>query len=325
MLSYKAYLEERVSDIVFHKTHLGNIKNILKQNKIRLSAAIGTPSEVTQNKGKFYYFSTARSPLSSYVALDPGVGTSYLVLNGKKLNSKFKGGPVDYWGAEFRKIAPTKNEMEDRIFSDKQYIENAIDYINEIHVLVGYTNIQEPSIMGKMRGDEPKEIVYKVEDSELKNLQEVYSLAKKNNILIYVYNDKESFLTRNKNKTINIIELLKNDGSFKIESPKSRTRSRKFDSMQEWKELLSVPTDNIKTYEQLKTKLSDKAIRRLNYGIVWGTSEEIKRVLSSDIHNSKSDESIGKFVDIMKKLKLKNAEDILEYLKNKWKFVKDLK
>jgi len=319
--SYKDFLEERVSDIVFHATTINNVLKILRDNKFRLGASVGTKSEKDINKEKFYYLSVARSPMSSYVALDPYLANTYLTLDGRKLSQRYKGKPVDYWGPEFRKVSPTKNEMEDRIFTDQQYIENAMSYIKEIHVLGTFTNMEDPGLMGRLMGEEPKEVTKKMEDRYLIVLKEIYKIAKKNEIPVYVYTSKEAFSTRNKKKTINTLELLKNDGVFKMKADVYPSR-KEYDSLIEWKKLLGLPVKGITSNEQLKEKLGKRGYQLL-IDLIYDRSD-LKSRLDSDIHNMKTKEKIGPFIDEMKKLKLKSTEDVINYLKEKWKSVKGL-
>jgi hypothetical protein len=117
-----------VSDVVYHRTSLNALVNLLETNRFLTTPAGGSVAERLINKGRDYYFSTMRSPQGDY----PGSIT--LLLDGRKLSQRYKGAPVDYWGPTF-----DKNEMEDRIFTNLPYIENAASYIKEIHVSPGFS------------------------------------------------------------------------------------------------------------------------------------------------------------------------------------------
>lgn len=315
MLTYKQYIAEKVSDTVFHKTSLQGASSILKSNRFRLSAAIGTQSERELNKNKVYYFSMARTPNSAYIN-SPTTGDIYFVLDGNKLNQNYKGEAVDYWGAEFRKLG--KDEMEDRIFTDKQYIEPAIKYIKEIHVLLSY----ESKSTSMLFGDEIT--LREIDERELLALKNVYSICKKNNIPLYAYNNINNYLTRNKNKVVNVLEILKDKNAFKLEgSSYQRMKRKPFYSP--IAELISKPLkpksefDDVNEWHRHLEKILSK---RAYYDVkkyVYHKDDAIKS-LDADIHNIKSDEKVSDFIKIMKKHNLKTPEEIADYLENKYKW-----
>lgn len=320
MKSYKEYLQEKMSSIVFHKTGISNALKILNDNRFRLSVAIGTEAERRLNKDKTYFLSVARSPLSSYVAQEPMTGDLYFVLDGNKLNQKYKSFPIDYWGPEFRKIDPTKNEMEDRLVSDEQFIKNAKDYIKEIHVFVEFTRTGT-DISGNKKTDRRV-----VNGPQFRSLQQVYSVAKKNNIPVYFYKDEQSFRSRNKTKSVNPLEWLKDNGGFTPNENKPRFERRGND-FPDWMELLNFPIEkyNITGYDDYKARVKDLLTRRsdkllFNY-ILYNSHDGVKN-LSNDIHNRKASDEIGKFIATMRKYKLKDAAEVIDYLKEKWKVVK---
>jgi hypothetical protein len=114
-------IQEVLSDIVYHYTDLTKLNSILEEDKFMTSVALGTSSDSRLNKNRVYYFSTARSKRGSYGS--KSFQSVQLVLNGQKLSQNYKGGPVDYWG-QYEK-GKGHSETEDRIFTNKPYIENA--------------------------------------------------------------------------------------------------------------------------------------------------------------------------------------------------------
>ena len=132
------HILEGISQKLYHLTDIGNAAKILATNRFRLTPDIGTKSEIAlrSSKKKVYYLSTARNLSSDFFQKSSRMSGVIFVLDGQKLAHNYSGGPVDYWGPDFRKIDPTRHEMEDRIFSAKPYIENASEYIKEIHVLL---------------------------------------------------------------------------------------------------------------------------------------------------------------------------------------------
>ena len=117
-----------VSSVVYHRTWLHLLLDILKSNRFMPTSSSGTPADQLINKGYEYYFSLMRSPRGDYARSSGQV--ALIELDGRKLNQRFKGGPVDYWGPKWN-----KDEMEDRVFTNKPFIENAKSYITAIHVL----------------------------------------------------------------------------------------------------------------------------------------------------------------------------------------------
>jgi hypothetical protein len=140
-LKIKTILNEGASDILYHFTYSRNVANMIKTNKINMTAAIGTPADYRVNKKKLFFFSTTRSRSTGYVA-----GNTYIKLDGRKLKHRYKIAPVDYWqnSKDPTKYASTSDyikygmpsEQEDRIVHDKEHIPNARDYIMEVHMVV---------------------------------------------------------------------------------------------------------------------------------------------------------------------------------------------
>ena len=134
-------LHEGLSDIVYHYTSPSAVINVLKTNKFNTSSNLGTTADAIRDKGRFFYFSTQRTKGSTGYGKD---SIAVFVLDGRKLMSRYKGFPLDYWGWSQKRSdyetqyqysqALSSKEMEDRIVTDKPYIENASDYIIEIHL-----------------------------------------------------------------------------------------------------------------------------------------------------------------------------------------------
>ena len=323
--SFKQYIQEKITPIVFHKTSVVNAIKILATNKFRLSAVIGTKSEEEQNKGKFYFLSTARTPNSSFFNKFPTTGDLYFELDGDKFNERYKGFPIDYWGDSF-----SDREMEDRIVSDDQIIPNAKSYINSIHVYYATTKPVEKSLLSRlMDGEEGKDLGSEevtIDRNQLKYFEKLYSLAKKNNIPIYFYDDEKAFFNRNAKKTVEPLEVFKKEGTFKDEEPKTYPRPRRKHFLSEWLELIKTPIDQSQFNSQdeytgyLKQKL-DKRAYRLVSDIMYGSyMDDLKRSLDADVHNMKSDENISKFIDAMKENKLRTLDDVINFLVDKYKW-----
>ena len=191
---HKTQINEGSSDILYHFTSQSNLLNILKNNEISLTAAIGSPSDFNINKNKFYYLSTTRSKSTGYKS-----GDVKIVLNGRKLKNNYKITPVDYWQwskkrSDWRdenayRQALTSSEQEDRIISDKSFILNAINYITEIHI---YVNNPNPM------------------------LKEIIDVCQNNNIKLYLYDNQKNWLNQIKpiDKNINIDNVEDNNDYY---------------------------------------------------------------------------------------------------------------
>jgi len=153
MESWRKFLKEGITDIVWHKTEEYKFIDILKDDRFMMSGGFSKPSESGYGKGKLYYLSTARTPTSAYF---PGRRMNGVIikLDGRKLGERLKGHAVDYYAMDYgkgtkssKKAAkvdkenpygpPDENfEAEDRVLSDQPYIESASDYMLEVHMAV---------------------------------------------------------------------------------------------------------------------------------------------------------------------------------------------
>lgn len=296
-------LNEGVSDIVYHFTSMRSLYNIFNTNRFMLTLTLGSKTDTKLNKGKFYYMSTTRSKSQGYKE-----GDVKLVLDGKALNQTQKGTQVDYWGYSKDRdnytsnydylMAMNSNEMEDRIISDKGYIDNAIKYIKEIHL---YNNIEFRREM----------------------YDYIISKAKEYNIPVYQYNDRNAFLYQDKRKQITFDDI-----KFFDDNDKPYVgRDSLYDIMQvatlyayndpnNYKEMLELfGEENKKEF----IEMYDKNFRSYfdPYAIY---SDEFSYVFSDRFANVRT--SVGELNrDILRRiiydLKKNNTKDIKQYLKIK--------
>jgi hypothetical protein len=118
-----------LSSILYHTTEISRAIKIVSEDRFILAASEGAKAEKEHAKqGKPFFLSCARTPTSRYI-MNGGPGRAILVLDGEALGHKYKGGPVDYWGPDFRRVEPTSSEAEDRIYSSEPEIPNATKYI----------------------------------------------------------------------------------------------------------------------------------------------------------------------------------------------------
>ena len=290
-------LNEGVSSVLYHSTNIHNLRDIVVGNTIRLTPDIGTSSEEEQRKGsKIFYLSTARSKTGSYaypVSKHKSQG-SMIVLDGQALMADgYTGDAVSYWGPDFR--ASGKDEMEDRIFSEKPSIPNASKYIKEIHVLMS---------------DPPESADYRRHGRTVKNL-----LLRATHLGIdsYWYNDNQAFALLNKNRSLPIKQLTspvhrpalpgRSDGDDPL-----FTSGKRRSSFSDWMELLYVDD-----YEKLTRRAKDQERR--------ATSMDGDRILANDIHNSRTGvqrPALDKFIAAMKQFKLRSTADVIKHIAAKF-------
>ena len=314
-------LNEGLSDIVYHFTYIHNLINILDENKFILSTNLGSDADLNTSKGKFYFFSTTRSKTKQYRNSNVKIK-----LDGRKLQSKYKAFPIDYWNySKNPKDWGNKNdyiqslsstEDEDRIVLNKPYIDNAKSYILEISILIDKHDIEN-----------------------LKNkYDQLINLSK--DVKIFYYTDKKSFLIEDKRNIVNI-----NDINFiKKDSEEEYKYVERF-SLWRLASLLSYNDDEMKNrvVEVLSKKIPkedvlntiDEKIKndKYNYFSWFKTSKqsvanyEYITVIKNEIHNSRSSkndlnvEIIQLVVQYMNKHKLKNITDfIFKKLKGNFKY-----
>lgn len=194
---------EGISDILYHYTYISNLISILKLNKFATSSNLGSTADANRDKGKFFFFSTSRSKGMSGYGGRHG-SNAVFVLDGRKLQQTFKGKPMDYWNwstksSDYKdknsyRDALLSKELEDRIITDKPFIEPANIYIKEIHIKI-YS-----------------------EHTDKEEVQEIQTLAGQYNIPVYFYIDDQAYALQNKSKAIPADKLDVQDKLNKYES-----------------------------------------------------------------------------------------------------------
>lgn len=274
-----------VSSLVYHFTPLRRALSILEENVFKLGVSVGTGSEDQKN---YYFLSTTRSPSGRFHRND-SFGVLF-VLDGNKLNQRYKGHAVDYWGREFRKAEPRSAEMEDRIFSNDPEIKQAASYIKGVHILFDDEKSQADFVVRYRRV-----------------LRKILIQCKKLNIPFWVYRDAKTFQTLNKAKSIPVKDL---ELSTPPADPEKSWPSR--DYLSPYLELYI--RDN-------KDYLSEKAAGILKrYLNTWYSKDGLTH-FKNDIHNTKGQptESLTKILKIMKQKKWASLNDYWEFIEKRWK------
>lgn len=280
-------LSESLSAVVFHNTSLRNLFDIVKSDRFYLTTNLGTSSD--QLSSKFYYLSVSRIKFGGYARSMSENGLVNIVLDGKKLNQRYKGGPVDYWGQELRSAGTSaqklrNDENEERVLSDDPVITSALNYILSIHVSLVGTE-KEPDM------DELGSIMMRNDYYQMKSMAQV---CHKKGIPVYFYTDFSAFKTLNTRKAIDIYS----------------NRLNLIDSLlwivSHCKEVDDIPDKYPFSYFRSAFH-EPKYINNRDDAVIQ---------LNNDIHNSKATpegrESIAKLTALMRKEKVRNTIDLLK-------------
>lgn len=139
-------LEEGLSSVLYHGTMIRNVVGILQSDKLLTKNSV-RPDEAKFNRtDKLYYASFARSKWSwflSHPLVDEDIYV-IMTIDGRRLGSTYKGMAVDYFHvhnaiakvSDYGGMYNKKDEMEDRVYTDKPFIQNFSKYIDTIEVYV---------------------------------------------------------------------------------------------------------------------------------------------------------------------------------------------
>ena len=318
-------LSEGLSDILYHFTYTSHLINILKYNKFATSSNLGSNADSWKDKGRFYFFSTQRTKgMSGYGRHHGNVA---IVLDGKKLNYTFKGSPTDYWNwstkrSDYKSIgdytqALQSEENEDRIVTNKPYIDNANQYIIEIHIFII------------------------PEHNDKETINQIVTLAGNYNLPVYFYLDENNFKLQNKSKAVDPNSLDIIDSKEKSEYDVSDTDRDVYNAKWFFKKIAPVIiagnnindgyNDEKDAIEKLLKQLLDKnnqsdqfnnVMSEINdkadkMGASWGHfyADDEYRSMQAEIHNNRGNpnpylrELLKMLVSDMKKWRVKNLKE----------------
>jgi len=118
-------VSEAITDKIWHFTTLVSLVGILRSNKFELSKnEEKAPYKPTHKK---YFMSLSRIRSGGFPERSARCISTRIELDGRKLSQSFKGTATSYFSD-----TRTRDEFEDRLFSDKEYIDNATNYIKKI-------------------------------------------------------------------------------------------------------------------------------------------------------------------------------------------------
>lgn len=252
------------SDVLYHITGLAAAENILRVDRFELKPSEGTAWEQQQGSGK-YYLSTARSRVSAYIRKSAYRYSVLFELDGRKLGTRYKVKAVDYWetnkasGPDKIQLRLNSNEMEDRVLSDKAFINKASSYITAVHACKN----DKTGVMFSLKK---------------------MCLIKK--IPIFFYENAKDLITLDTRKAIHV-EVKPGQESVDEDTRKYRAlrqvRAFRSSGLRRWVELYKVPITS--SVDEAVNKLNDEHGKRA-YTIL--RYDDAVNQLNADMHNAKS-------------------------------------
>lgn len=300
--SWKQFLKEGLTDVLYQYRSPQTILKILQKDAFYPSVGFGTPSEVDVNKGYKYYLSFARTLRGTYH--QEGRMAAYMVLDGRKLGERFKGGPIDYWvgGAGEFGVQNKKTEAEDRLLTNKPVIKDATQYIKSIHVSIP---IQfKSSTSNKVYPNQYR-------TTQIQTLKELDKEAKYLRIPIYFYNDLGAYRMKNTKKAISLDEWERILPADQIEDFASTYKpgpldTSRLDAIGKALEAMLLKKQNY--YEFLDSLPEEEAQFIRNRLLYSGDAIDVYRRLNTAIRQTQKDpsarDSIDKIAKALRKLKL---------------------
>lgn len=280
---------EGLSPVLFHATMPDVALKILDGNVFKLSSSLAKPTERGMSN-KHFYMSTTRSRAGSYhysQGSSQPLGRIAVIfkLDGRKLSSVAGGGAVDYWGADFRKLDPKNNEMEDRLISDKPEIENADKYILSVELFLGADN----------RPDD-------VSHRSLTTLRDIATLCVQRGIALNLYTKHTDFVTGK--RAVSGEAALER---LSVHGPNEPVRpERDYSDLTPYIEMMRVAD---------RSELSDKARKELdNLRYDRGNGR-----LKADFHNSNRHDDSRVLTALAKKHRINDLDGLAEFIRAKFK------
>jgi len=283
----KEFLIERVTDVVYHYTSTLNALRILQSGEFHLASVVGTKSEEQYApEGHPYFLSLTRSRVGDYHRYVGSSGVMF-VLDGRWINARYKGAPIDYWDRAWLHSDGTRTrEAEDRVFSREPTI--PITPVTGIHVLIK-------------------------EQSEFRSpaTRKVLILAKQRDIPAWLYVDEDAWRLQDTRKAVSPHEagnLLKGPDPSRVTRPPR-------DYLKRWLELI----------HRTDTKHLSKDADKLKYDIMYYGAYEPKgdQNLGVDLSNARKPDagdrqSAIKIIDYMRQNGFKHTYELKNAMAEKW-------
>jgi hypothetical protein len=298
-------ISEGATDILYHFTYLGSVLNILKSNKISLTNAVGSKADLDVNRGKFFFMSLTRSKSSGYKK-----GDIKIVFDGKKLSSRYKIIPVDYWQWSKKRedwndnqsyINALSSEQEDRLISNNAEIDNALSYIKELHIFV--------------------DLSY----NKVNQYKEIVSICSQAGIGVYFYQNQKDWFLQDGRKSLTIDQVEKLSPEPDESNTDDFSSPERFDydtasliaynSPENYKKITEYLGDQEKI-EKFNTVLKTRTENNYKFGAFY--FEDGLYYLKSSIHNIRANPNknarflLKILADDLNRLKVKDLKSYIE-------------
>lgn len=282
---------EGISQVLYHSTRAPGFGKIMTDDQFQLTPDLGSQLErgFRQGKKKLYYFSTSRSRTGAYhyPTKEYSNGTVLFKLDGRKLMADgYTGAPLDYWADPEMPTYTDNDEMEDRIYSTKPVIPNAVKYITEIHI---YYN---PDINAATTAPA--------------SLRQGAIAAKRAGIPVYVYTDINAYNAL-KTSSSTDASILAGPNVRASTVPADAGNTKPFD---EYTELLKAPRPNISRGAQML--LTDIQSRDTDYSINTLDNLMLK------YRKGPRRPILDQFVRQMQRLNLHSPDDVINYISKRF-------
>lgn len=200
MNKFNSLVENTLNEInggnVYHYTKVDNAIKILSSDKLSLSPTVFHKpigkntdlgaSEYGHSKGMTFFLSLARTKTTSYTdgkvgKISPEYEFVGFVLDGTKLDNNFESIPTSYFDKSY------SFEAENRIVSNKPYINNIKKYIKHVDIIRGNKSYSQiPHLLYMLDKDNIKYTIYDSREDHLKNKVSKVVIDKKENEYVFL-------------------------------------------------------------------------------------------------------------------------------------------
>lgn len=286
-------LMEEMRNVIYHYTSAWALAKMLEEKRIGLTLATGSDILAGEhNAQNMYFLSGTRSKIGHYTSAHEGAtGGVVLVLNGDLLRQRQSVRPVDYWGREYRKVDPKRNEMEERVYSRTPYLAlppNPRDLILAAHMLIA-------------------------NDTDDRFRQAIFAVVtgtKKAGIPFYVYQNARAWLLQDTRRAMpmsDVIALLK---QIPARAPYGGASYRRPSKYGGYVELFQRPVGD----RERLTQAGKYLLGRIN---TWEIARgDARRSIEAEIHGDRSPSSLrhADLVEFMEFLRRHGYVDVNKFL-----------
>lgn len=280
------FITESISRVVYHYTGPHAAKKILQSGQFELSSVLGSIEQDYAPDGHPYFLSTTRTRRGGYHDANYSMTKGVLfVLDGNWYNSRYPGGPVDYWlNRDPEQSHHRKHEAEDRIYSKKPTVPTT--GVTGVHVFV--TPAADDNTRAQARG--------------------ALILAKRAGIPAYYYDDQQNWVNLNTKKTGDVAQLTGQDDARGYVS-------RRPGYLEPWLELI-----NAKSQSQLSKKAND-----IRYNLSYTYDRQnAAQGLGTELSNARKPDSgpdrenAVKLISYMRQQRISTVPQLVDHLADKW-------